>query len=77
MVLVYERHITSCDLGFHSLQGKENILSIKINRGLYVGRFYRYRRIEPTASLMIWKLNAGYLGEAHCSTEKSMVNQQN
>ena len=42
MVLVYERYITSCDLDFHSLQGKENILSIKINQGLCVGRFSRY-----------------------------------
>jgi hypothetical protein len=41
MVLVYERHITSCDLDFHSLQGKENILSIKINQGLCVGLFSR------------------------------------
>ena len=43
MVLVYERHITSCDLDFHSLQGKENILSMKINQGLCVGPFSRYR----------------------------------
>ena len=37
MVLVYERYITSCDLDFHSLQGKGNILSIKINQGLSSG----------------------------------------
>jgi hypothetical protein len=42
MVLVYERHITSCDLDFHSLQGKENILSIKINQGLCVGAIRHY-----------------------------------
>ena len=42
MVLVYERHITSCDLDFHSLQGKENIHSIKINQEFCVGRFSRY-----------------------------------